>query len=206
MHQHLKHRYSKSFPEAGCDEAGRGCLAGPVFAAAVILPEHPEKKLVEVLNDSKKLSVAQREHCRQVILDQALACAVASVDVETIDQINILNASILAMHKALGMLQLQPLMILVDGNRFHPYQAIPHTCIIRGDASYLSIAAASVLAKTYRDAHMEKIHLDFPGYGWTHNKGYPTPKHRAAIQHLGLTHHHRRSFKLHPQLRLHFEK
>ncbi len=206
MRQHLKNRYSQSFPEAGCDEAGRGCLAGPVFAAAVILPKHPEKELIEVLNDSKKLSVAQREKCRQLILDQALACAIASIDVETIDQINILNASILAMHQALGMLRLQPLMILVDGNRFHPYQDIPHSCIIKGDALYSSIAAASVLAKTFRDAHMEKIHHEFPDYGWSHNKGYPTPKHRAAIQHLGLTPHHRRSFKLHPQLRLHFEK
>ena len=206
MRQHLKNQYSQSFPEAGCDEAGRGCLAGPVFAAAVILPEHPEKELIEVLNDSKKLSVAQREYCRQLILDQALASAVASVDVETIDQINILNASILAMHQALGMLQLQPLMILVDGNRFHPYQSIPHSCIIRGDSLYLSIAAASVLAKTCRDAYMEQIHNDFPGYDWIHNKGYPTPRHRKAIQRLGLTTHHRRSFKLYPQLRLNFEK
>ncbi len=206
MRQHLKVRYSQSFPEAGCDEAGRGCLAGPVFAAAVILPKHPEKELVEVLNDSKKLSVVQRNQCRKLIMDQALACAVASVDVETIDQVNILNASILAMHKALEMLQLQPLMILIDGNRFNPYHTIPHTCIIKGDASYLSIAAASVLAKTSRDAYMEDIHHDFPEYDWIHNKGYPTPKHRLAIQRMGLTPHHRRSFKQHPQLRLHFEK
>ncbi len=206
MRQHLKVRHSQSFPEAGCDEAGRGCLAGPVFAAAVILPEHPEKKLIEVLNDSKKLSVAQRDQCRNLIQDQALAYAVASVDVETIDQINILNASFLAMHKALDMLQLQPLMILVDGNRFNPYKNIPHTCIIKGDASYLSIAAASILAKTYRDDHMKEIHLDFPDYDWIHNKGYPTPKHRLAIQRHGLTPDHRRSFKQHPQLRLHFEK
>ncbi len=206
MRQYLKKQYSSHYPEAGCDEAGRGCLAGPVFAAAVILPKNPGIELVQVLNDSKKLSVAKRKLCRSLIEEQAIAWAVAAIDAKTIDEINILNASILAMHKALEMFKMQPSMILVDGNRFKPYQTIPHTCIIRGDASYLSIAAASVLAKTSRDAYMETIHHDYPEYDWIHNKGYPTSKHRKAISELGLTPYHRRSFRQNPQLRLPFQK
>ena len=179
--------------EAGCDEAGRGCLAGPVFAAAVILPENFTS---EILNDSKQLSEKQRYSLRVVILKEALSWAVGICDQTEIDQINILNASILAMHKALRQLSMLPQHILVDGNRFKPYEQIPHTCFVKGDGRYMSIAAASILAKTYRDDYMMKIHADFPTYGWDMNKGYPTQKHREAISQFGITDHHRKSFRL----------
>jgi len=186
--------------EAGCDEAGRGCLAGPVFAAAVILPENFTSG---ILNDSKQLTEKQRYSLRELILKEALSWAVGICDQTEIDQINILNASILAMHKALGQLTLLPQHILVDGNRFKPYEQIPHTCLVKGDGRYMSIAAASILAKTYRDDYMMKIHSDFPEYGWNRNKGYPTEKHQEAISLLGITEHHRKSFRLaDPQLKL----
>ncbi len=181
--------------EAGCDEAGRGCLAGPVFAAAVILPEdfaHPQ------LNDSKLLSKQQRNELREIVQTEALAWAVAQVDPLEIDEINILNASFLAMHRAVDKLQQIPQVLLIDGNRFNPYPTIPHHCIIKGDGKYLSIAAASVLAKTYRDDYMAKIADDFPMYTWKNNKGYPTKAHRQAIRIHGACLHHRRSFKLLP--------
>jgi len=178
--------------EAGCDEAGRGCLAGPVFAAAVILPKDYRNPL---LNDSKKLTAAQREKLRVMIEKDALSWAVAAIDHETIDKINILNASILAMHQALDKLSLKPQLILVDGNRFHKYKEIPHRCIIKGDATYQSIAAASVLAKTQRDEFMLQLDARFPEYGWKTNKGYPTSVHRAALKNFGPTLYHRRSFK-----------
>jgi len=179
--------------EAGCDEAGRGCLAGPVFAAAVILPENFTS---ETLNDSKQLTVKQRYALRKVILAEALSWAVGICDQTEIDQINILNASILAMHRALDQLSPRPRHILVDGNRFKTYQQIPHTCFVKGDGRFMSIAAASILAKTYRDDYMLKIHADFPAYGWDTNKGYPTERHRQAIELLGITQHHRKSFRL----------
>jgi len=180
-------------PEAGCDEAGRGCLAGPVFAAAVILPE---AFMSEILNDSKQLTEKQRYLLRDVILKDAVAWAVGICDQQEIDQINILNASILAMHKALKQLKVRPLNIIVDGNRFKPFENIPHTCFVKGDGRFLSIAAASVLAKTYRDDYMKKIHTDFPEYGWNQNKGYPTEMHRSAIMRHGITEHHRKTFRL----------
>lgn len=179
--------------EAGCDEAGRGCLAGPVFAAAVILPANFSS---ELLNDSKQLTEKQRYYLREVIINEASAWAVGICDQVEIDTINILNASILAMHKALEQLTLPPQHILVDGNRFKPYRNIPFTCFVKGDGRYLSIAAASVLAKTYRDDYMMKIHADFPEYGWDRNKGYPTEFHREAITRLGITEHHRKTFRL----------
>jgi ribonuclease HII len=179
--------------EAGCDEAGRGCLAGPVFAAAVILPENFAS---EVLNDSKQLSEKQRYALRDLIVKEAVAWAIGICDQQEIDKINILNASILAMHKALKQLRLQPQHILVDGNRFKSYENIPHTCFVKGDRRYMSIAAASILAKTYRDDYMLKIHTDYPKYGWNQNKGYPTEKHRAAISRHGITEHHRKTFRL----------
>ena len=178
--------------EAGCDEAGRGCLAGPVFAAAVILPDDYSNRF---LNDSKKLTAKQREKLRTVIEKDAVSWAVAQIDNQTIDRINILNASILAMHKAIDKLSTMPQLILVDGNRFHPYPGIPHRCIIKGDAIYQSIAAASVLAKTYRDDFMIRSDLDFPEYKWKTNKGYPTKAHRQAIQQFGPTPFHRLSFR-----------
>lgn len=195
----LKSSLTESLIEAGCDEAGRGCLAGPVFAAAVILPPgytHPW------LNDSKKLSAKQREYLRLLIEKDALAWAVESVDHQTIDRINILNASILAMHRAVDKLSLKPQLILADGNRFHPYPGIPYKCIIKGDSIYLSIAAASILAKTYRDDFMLNLDQVFPQYGWKKNKGYPTASHRQAINQWGITGFHRRSFKLAKQLNL----
>ena len=179
--------------EAGCDEAGRGCLAGPVVAAAVILPKnfkHP------VLNDSKKLTPKQRLELRDEIMKSAIAWSVAFVDNEEIDVMNILRASVKAMHKAIDGLQKEPQFLLIDGNRFYPYKAINHSTIIRGDSIYFSIAAASVLAKTYRDEYMDKIHNEFPEYGWNKNKGYPTLFHRAAILKNGITPYHRRSFTL----------
>lgn len=181
--------------EAGCDEAGRGCLAGPVFAAAVILPKDYKNPL---LNDSKKLNEKQRLALKPQIEQDALAWAIAEVSPAEIDKINILNASILAMHRALEKLKLKPESLLIDGNRFKKYQEIPHHCIIKGDAKYLSIAAASVLAKTYRDECMSNLHTLFPYYGWEENKGYPTRKHRAALQKNGTTIHHRLSFTLLP--------
>ena len=189
----LKSSFTDNLIEAGCDEAGRGCLAGPVFAAAVILPPgytHPD------LNDSKKLTARQRENMRLLIEKDALAWAVESVDHQTIDRINILNASILAMHQAIKKLTIQPQLILADGNRFRPYPGIPHECIVKGDAIYMSIAAASILAKTYRDDFMLNLHRIFPQYGWKTNKGYPTETHRKAIDQWGITDFHRKSFHL----------
>jgi len=195
----LQLSFSHKFPEAGCDEAGRGCLCGPVYAAAVILPKDFKNKL---LNDSKKLTRKQRDHLRIIIEKEALNWAIGIVDNITIDEINILNASILAMHKALDNLTVKPLFIIVDGNRFKSYNEIPYQCIIKGDGLYSSIAAASILAKTHRDEFMEKIHADNPGYGWKKNKGYPTLQHRQAITRLGITSFHRKSFNLNEQLRL----
>jgi ribonuclease HII len=189
----LKSSLTGTMTEAGCDEAGRGCLAGPVFAAAVILPQgyaNPN------LDDSKKLTARQREKLRIQIEKDALAWAVESVDQETIDRINILNASILAMHKAINKLSVRPEIILADGNRFHAYPGIPHRCIVKGDATYMSIAAASILAKTYRDEFMLKLHTIYPEFAWKTNKGYPTKEHRKAIERWGITHFHRRSFHL----------
>ena len=185
--------FQTGVPEAGCDEAGRGCLAGPVFAAAVILPEAFTS---EVLNDSKQLSEQQRYSLREVIEKEAISWAVGICDQQEIDEINILNASILAMHKALRQLKVRPLNIIVDGNRFKPFENILHTCFVKGDGRFFSIAAASVLAKTYRDDYMKKLHSDFPEYGWNQNKGYPTAKHKAAIIQYGITEHHRKSFRL----------
>lgn len=190
----VESRYS-SIPgiiEAGCDEAGRGCLAGPVFAAAVILPDdfsHP------FLNDSKQLSEKKRDLLRPIIEREALAWAVASVSAEEIDRINILNASIEAMHRALDMLSLRPEAIIVDGNRFKPYRDVPATTIVKGDGKYASIAAASILAKTHRDEYMKKIAAEYPCYGWAVNKGYPTKAHREAIAANGLSPHHRITFR-----------
>lgn len=194
-------RFSESFVEGGCDEAGRGCLAGPVFAAAVVLPADFRN---ELLNDSKKLTHQQREQLRPVIEEQALAWAVASVDNLVIDEINILHASFRAMHLAIAQLQVQPELLLIDGNRFDPYPGIPHQCIIRGDGQYMSIAAASVLAKTHRDAFMCNVHNEYPIYNWKQNKGYPTTAHREAIMIHGITPLHRRSFKMHIQLEMGF--
>jgi ribonuclease HII len=191
----LKASFTTDRIEAGCDEAGRGCLAGPVVAAAVILPK---KYRHSKLNDSKQLSRAERFRIREDIFRDALAWAVAEVDHGVIDRINILNASILAMHLAVEKLSVIPSLLLIDGNRFKPYQDIPYQCIIKGDGKYLSIAAASVLAKTFRDEKMEEYAMQFPGYGWERNAGYPTVKHRNAIQQLGLTAIHRRSFRLVP--------
>ena len=184
--------YQKDVPEAGCDEAGRGCLAGPVFAAAVILPVDFYDP---VLNDSKQLREKDRYMLRDVIRNKALAWAVARVDAPEIDRINILQASFKAMHLALDQLQITPGLILVDGNRFKPYPFIPHQTIIQGDALYASIAAASILAKTYRDDFMLEQHKKYPDYSWEQNKGYPTAAHREALRSFGLTPLHRRSFK-----------
>lgn len=178
--------------EAGCDEAGRGCLCGPVACAAVILP--PEFNC-EGINDSKKLSEKQREALRPIIEANALAWAVVMVSPEEIDNINILNASILGMHRALDKLKITPQHILVDGNRFKPYKDIPYTTVVKGDGKYTSIAAASILAKTHRDEFIRKLSNDFPEYGWEVNKGYPTKAHREAILKFGSTPHHRKSFK-----------
>ncbi len=179
--------------EAGCDEAGRGCLAGPVFAAAVILPDGYTN---ELLNDSKKLTAAQRNALRPIIERDAVAWAVASCDHAEIDSINILNASILAMHRALDKLSVTPGAIAVDGNRFKPYKDIPHTTVVKGDGKFGNIAAASVLAKTYRDDFMEKAAKEYPGYNWEVNKGYPTRDHRAAIAEIGPSPIHRMTFRL----------
>ena len=179
--------------EAGCDEAGRGCLAGPVFAAAVILPPDFENDL---LDDSKKLTEKQRYQLRPIIEKEALAWAVEAVDNNEIDEVNILNASFLAMNRAVVKLKIKPGHLLIDGNRFRPQTNIPFTCMIKGDGRFLSIAAASVLAKTYRDDFMLSIHHEFPNYDWKTNKGYPTVKHRAAIVSCGITKYHRKSFRL----------
>lgn len=187
----LKLRYNKHFLEAGCDEAGRGCLAGPVFASAVILPARYRDP---GLNDSKKLSEKQRDLFRLHIEKYAIAWAVAQASAEEIDQLNILNASILAMHRAVDALCKTPEFLLIDGNRFHPYKDIPHACIIKGDGKYLPIAAASILAKTHRDEHMLALHQDYPDYGWLRNKGYPTLQHRQVVAQQGPTPHHRVSF------------
>lgn len=191
----LKSSYTKNKIEAGCDEVGRGCLAGPVVAAAVILPKKFKHQL---LTDSKQLKKADRDHLRDEIKQAALAWAVAEVSHQEIDEINILNASFKAMHLALDQLKVQPELLLIDGNRFKPYQEVEYKCIIKGDAKYLSIAAASVLAKTYRDELMEKLANEFPGYGWATNVGYPTLEHRDGIRALGITPYHRKSFQLLP--------
>jgi ribonuclease HII len=181
--------------EAGCDEAGRGCLAGPVVAAAVILPQEVE---IQGLNDSKKLSAAQRNRLRPLIEEVAVAFGVGIVSPREIDEINILNASFLAMHRALDELARKPDFLLIDGNRFTPYPGIAHQCVIGGDGKFLSIAAASILAKTVRDDLMKQLHETFPMYGWEKNKGYPAPTHREAIRAHGPCEHHRRTFKLLP--------
>ena len=188
--------------EAGCDEAGRGCLAGPVYAAAVILPKKYQNPQ---LNDSKKLSANQRLVLKKNIITDALAYAVASVNASEIDEINILNASFKAMHLAISSLKIKPELLLIDGNRFNPYVGIPHECVIKGDSKFLAIAAASVLAKTFRDEYMETLHNSFPDYGWNTNKGYPTVQHKMAIQKFGLTSYHRNSFNYHLQMKIDFK-
>ncbi len=189
----LASHYYEGKIEAGCDEAGRGCLAGSVYAAAVIFPEGYTN---EELNDSKQLTDKRRKKLREIIERDALAWAVGIVTPEEIDKINILNASILAMHRALDQLQIRPEAVIVDGNRFKPYNGLPHTTIVKGDGKYLSIAAASILAKTYRDDYMDKLAEEFPQYDWLGNKGYPAKKHREAIKVHGITPYHRRSFNL----------
>ena len=189
----LKNNYYKGKIEAGCDEAGRGCLAGSVYAAAVILPEDYQN---ELLNDSKQLTEKKRYQLREIIERDAVAWAVGIVTPEEIDKINILNASILAMHRALDQLMVRPETIIVDGNRFKPYQELPHTTIVKGDGKYLSIAAASILAKTYRDDYMNQLAEEYPQYDWYSNKGYPTKKHREAIKQFGITPYHRKSYNL----------
>lgn len=191
-------RYQYEFLEAGCDEAGRGCLAGPVFAAAVILPDDFDHDL---LNDSKQIDEETRYALRIEIEQKAIAHAVASVDNHEIDKINILNASFLAMHRAIEKLHLQPQFLIIDGNRFNKFGTTPHQCIIKGDSLYFSIAAASILAKTYRDDFMKQIADEHPEYDWHSNKGYPTIKHRNAVLELGFTPYHRRTFRVtDPQL------
>jgi ribonuclease HII len=187
--------FQNKIPEAGCDEAGRGCYAGPVFAAAVILPsdfEHP------LLNDSKKVKEPDRYTLRTFIEKNATSFAVAMVSVEEIDSINILRASFTAMHRAIDQLKTKAQLLLIDGNRFIPYKKIPHHCIIKGDGKYAAIAAASILAKTYRDDYMKQLHEAFPEYKWNVNKGYGTAAHRNAIEQYGLTMHHRKSFNIQP--------
>jgi ribonuclease HII len=191
----LKRFYQREVPEAGCDEAGRGCLAGPVFAAAVMLDP---KKPIKRLDDSKKLSEAERNALRPEIEEKALAWAVASYSNQEIDKVNILKASFFSMHRALAKLSVKPELLLIDGNRFIPYPQTQHICIVKGDAKYQAIAAASILAKTHRDAFMEKIHQEFPQYNWQQNKGYPTLAHRAAIKEFGPCVHHRMTFNLLP--------
>ena len=200
----LEKHYYEGLVEAGCDEAGRGCLAGSVFAAAVILPPDYEN---ELLNDSKKLTDRKRKQLREIIEHDALDWAVGIVEPGEIDEINILNASILAMHRALDQLMVRPEAVIVDGNRFKPYRDLPYTTIVKGDGKYLSIAAASILAKTYRDDYMDRLAEDYPQYDWKSNKGYPTKKHRQAIRECGITPFHRRSFTLLPpeELTLDFE-
>jgi len=192
-HVMLKSHLISGVHEAGCDEAGRGCLAGPVFAAAVILPPGYKNP---VLNDSKKLSPETRSKMRVIIEKEALAWSVAWLDNEKIDELNILRASLLSMHLALDKLKIRPEHILVDGNRFYPYHLVPYRCIVRGDGLYASIAAASVLAKTWRDEFMVSLHSQYAHYGWDRNKGYPTSVHRQAIRKFGISPYHRKSFSL----------
>ncbi|MGC1514224.1 MAG: ribonuclease HII [Maribacter sp.] len=187
--------FYKNIQETGTDEAGRGCLAGPVTAAAIILPRHFKNT---VLNDSKLLSEKQRDSLAPLLMRECMCYGIAHVYPETIDEINILNASILGMHKAIDQLIIEPSHIIVDGNRFTPYRNITHTCIVKGDTLYSSIAAASVLAKTARDAYMLRLHEEYPMYNWKKNKGYPTKEHREAIKKYGITEYHRKSFKLLP--------
>ena len=189
----LKSHYYEGKIEAGCDEAGRGCLAGSVYAAAVILPPDYQNDL---LNDSKQLTEKRRYQLREIIERDAVAWAVGIVTPEEIDKINILNASILAMHRALDQLKVRPEAIIVDGNKFKPYQNLPHTTIVKGDGKYLAIAAASILAKTYRDDYMNELAEEYPQYDWLSNKGYPTKKHRDAIRQYGITPSHRKSYNL----------
>ena len=189
----LKSHYYESLIEAGCDEAGRGCLAGSVYAAAVILPPDYQN---ELLNDSKKLTAKKRYALREEIERDAIAWAVGIVTPEEIDKINILNASFLAMHRALDQLKVRPEAVIVDGNRFKPYQDLPSTTIVKGDGKYLSIAAASILAKTYRDDYMLSLAEEYPQYDWQSNMGYPTKKHRQAIREHGITPYHRKSYNL----------
>ena len=195
----LKSNFTDNLIEAGCDEAGRGCLAGPVFAAAVILPKNYTNKL---LNDSKKLSEAMRYKLRVEIENVALAWAIGSYSPTEIDEVNILNASFFSMHRAINKLKITPQLLLIDGNRFKQYKNITHECIIKGDGKYLSIAAASVLAKTYRDDYMIAAHTQHPNYHWNKNKGYPTLQHKLAIQQYGITDYHRKTFNY--QLKLPF--
>ena len=200
----LASHYYEGKVEAGCDEAGRGCLAGSVYAAAVIFPENYQN---EELNDSKKLTDKRRKQLREIIQRDAVDWAVGIVTPEEIDKINILNASILAMHRALDQLKVRPEAVIVDGNRFKPYLSLPHTTIVKGDGKYLSIAAASILAKTYRDDYMDKLAEEYPQYDWLSNKGYPTKKHREAIRQYGITPYHRKTFNMlgDGQLSLEFE-
>ena len=200
----LESCYYQGKVEAGCDEAGRGCLAGSVYAAAVILPDWYQN---ELLNDSKQLTEKKRYQLREMIERDAVAWAVGIVTPEEIDKINILNASILAMHRALDQLKVRPEAIIVDGNRFKKYEDLPHTTIIKGDGKYLSIAAASILAKTYRDDYMNQLAEEYPQYDWKSNKGYPTKKHRDAIRQYGITPYHRKTFNMlgDGQLSLNFE-
>ncbi len=191
----LKSSFTQDLIEAGCDEVGRGCLAGPVVAAAVILPKKYRQRK---LNDSKQLTKEERLELREIIFRDALAWAVAEVSHAEIDEINILNASFKAMHLALDQLSVAPQLLLIDGNRFKPYNELPFECIVKGDGKYLSIAAASILAKTYRDELMHQRALEFPGYGWETNVGYPTAEHRDGIRSLGITPIHRKSFQLLP--------
>ncbi len=197
----LNHYNEKLLTEAGCDEAGRGCLAGPVFAAAVILSADFEN---ELLNDSKKLSEKNRDKLRKIIEKQALYWSVATVSCKKIDEINILNASILAMHRAVESLETKPDFLLIDGNRFKKYKDIPHVTIVKGDGKYMSIAAASILAKTHRDEYMRKLHEEFPWYGWDKNKGYPTLQHKLAIQAHGSSVYHRKTFRSAIQIKMEF--
>jgi ribonuclease HII len=189
----LASHYYEGKIEAGCDEAGRGCLAGSVYAAAVILPDDYQN---EMLNDSKQLTEKKRYQLREIIQRDAIAWAVGIVTPEEIDKINILNASILAMHRALDQLQVRPEAVIIDGNRFKKYKNLPHTTIVKGDGKYLSIAAASILAKTYRDDYMNELAKEYPQYDWLSNKGYPTKKHRDAIRQYGITPYHRKSYNL----------
>lgn len=201
----LKSHFYEGKIEAGCDEAGRGCLAGSVYAAAVILPDDYQN---ELLNDSKQLTEKKRYQLREIIQRDAVAWAVGIVTPEEIDKINILNASILAMHRALDQLKVRPEAVIVDGNRFKKYQDLPHTTIVKGDGKYLSIAAASILAKTYRDDYMNQLAEEYPQYDWLSNKGYPTKKHREAIKQFGITPYHRKSYNLlgDGQLSIEFEE
>lgn len=185
--------YNENLIEAGCDEAGRGCLAGSVYAAAVILPKDYRN---DALNDSKRLSASRRYKLREEIMRDAVAWAVGVVTPSEIDEINILNASILAMHRAVDQLSVRPQALIIDGNRFRPYQGLPYTTIVKGDGKYQSVAAASILAKTFRDDYMKELHEQYPFYGWNRNAGYPTREHREAIREHGLTPYHRKTFNL----------